>query len=92
MAQHAYVIRYVPSVNLDEGVWSDSLCGFKTYVNSFSLSPIEKNLHRLLLCIPPQLVCFLTCQTLGIAGVHGDAENYEFLDDIKCSQIEVGQN
>lgn len=83
MAQHAYVIKYVPSVNLDEGVWSDSLCGIKTYVNSFSLSPIEKNIASC--CVfPPQLVCILTCQTLGIAGVHGDAENYEFLDDIKC--------
>lgn len=31
-----------------------------------------------------------TC--VGIVGVDGDAELYEFLDDIKCSHIEVGQN
>ena len=36
MAQHAYAIKYVPSANLDEAVWSDSLSGINPYVN-FSL-------------------------------------------------------
>lgn len=58
MAQHAYVIKYVPSVNLDEGVWSDGLCGVKTYVNSFSFL-WKKNLHRHLLCTCYALVMHL---------------------------------
>lgn len=84
MAPHAYVIKYVPSVNLDEALRADRLCGIKTYVNS----PYGKNLHLLLLCIPaPLLVWILSCQTLGVVGAHGDAGNDEFLDDIKCPKF-----
>lgn len=71
MAQHAYVIQYVPSVNLDEGVWSGSLCDIKTYVNSFSLLWEKKPLYRLLMCTPPP------------AGLCSELPNF---NDCRCSR------